>query len=461
MFESRSHSRPKKTTPLIEILEETHEEELLSYYRQDKNPTFMDIFKSSFHLGYTSFGGQIEHQEVIREYFVKENDYLTDNEFDYILTLCRILPGYSSTQFLSVLATIKTESTIGGLLAFIGFTLPSLVVLLILSCLVKLIRENIYSGIQVRPNELYFTMNESPYLFCLMILSSGICHAALAILMNSAVNIAQKISNSYFQMMLLIFAAVMYYFFNNYIFILVFIIICGFISVFKIDQHYLLDQTMVQINLKKIKMLGLPSLALLVVIFVAVMVADFMYYSHKIKFADSFLRIGALSFGEGHVVVPFILTEYTNRLLVEEADVLNGYTLVSLLPGSMFNIAAYVGVIVDDVFSGIIANIAILIPGILFAFAALPYIANIKQSAFFQYFLRGAASAALGFVFTASFRLWLDSCYVNPYSDDILGTINVVVCFILTYHYQVYKPKVLIIGALFLLVLELLKYYII
>jgi chromate transporter len=464
MFESKSISRHKKSTQLVDILEETHskEEELLTYYRPDKELTLTEVFKSSFKLGYTSFGGQIIHQEMLRTYFVTDNEYFTDNEFDYVLTLCRVLPGYSSTQLLATLATIKTQSVVGGLVAFIGFTLPSLIVILILSSLIKIIRADIYSGIQVAPDTLYFHMNNSPFLFCLMIISSGVSHAALAILISSTVNIANKISNSHFQLLLLIWAAIMYYFFNNYVFILVFILICGVISIFKIDQHYLLDQAMVKINLSKNRMLGLPSLLLLIAIYLIVSLLDIIYPStQKFKFSDSFLRIGALSFGEGHVVVPFIMTEYTDNKLMEEADVLNGYALVSLLPGPSFNVAAYVGVIVDDVFSGIVSSISIVLPGILLAFAALPYIDKLKNSQRFQYFLRGAASAALGFVFTASFILWIDSCYVNPYSDDILGTINVILCFSLSYYKQVYKLKVLITGAVFLLVFELLKYYII
>jgi chromate transporter len=448
---------------LEDIIEDSYskEEELLIHtYRNYKNLNLKQAFNISLRLGYMSFGGQIVHQDLIYKEFV-DNDYITETEFKYILTMCTMLPGYSSTQMLAIISTLKTESIIGGVISSIGFILPSLFSMLILSYIIKLIKAIIYSDINnINPDTLYFPIDKFPLIFHIMVVSSGVCHGALAILIYTTHISTKKISNSNFHIMLLIWASFMYYFFNNYIFMLIFILICGVISMIKVDQHYLLDQSLVKFRLDEIRFLGTPCIILFTTIFLSISIANMVYSTPKLLLMESFLRIGSLSFGEGHVVVPLILTEYSNKMLLEESEVLNGYTLISVLPGPMFNIASFVGVMVDDILAGILSNIVIFIPGILFAFSALPFIHKIKNSVFLQYFIRGASSAALGFVFTACFRLWIDTCFVNPYNNPIIATLNVVLCFILVSSFEIYKPAIVIFGALFMLFNEFLNYYI-
>jgi chromate transporter len=470
MNDEKDYSRPpdsyrkKYQAPkLEEIIEDSFskEDELLSYtYRDIKPLSFKDAFSKSFRLGYTSFGGQRDHQLLIKKEFV-DGEYITESEYRYLLTLCKLLPGYSSTQFLTTIATLKTDSILGGLLAFIGFISPSLIAVLILTYIIKSIKIQIYQDIpNKQPNTQYFTMENDPLIYSLMVISSGVSHGALALLITAAYIRAKKLSNSHFQVCLLVWAGLMYYYFDNYVFILILILICGFISMFKQDQHYLLDQCIVKFKLNNIRFLGTTSLVLFTLLFIVFSIADLFSTSQKFRFLDSFMRIGSLCFGEGHVVVPFILTEYSNKKLLEESDVLDAFTIVSLLPGPMFNIAAYVGVMVDDFISGILSGIIIFIPGILIAFSALPFINKIKNSAFIQYFIRGASSAALGFVFTASFTLWIDSCFVNPYNNPVIGTLNVILCYLLAAGYDVYKPAIIIFGALFLLFSEYFNYFV-
>ena len=60
------------------------------------------------------------------------------------------------------------------------------------------------------------------------------------------------------------------------------------------------------------------------------------------------------------------MSEFVKTGLITSSDVLNGFSLVSMLPGPMFNIAGYVGALINGVFSGIISAFCIFLPGMLF-----------------------------------------------------------------------------------------------
>jgi chromate transport protein ChrA len=149
---------------------------------------------------------------------------------------------------------------------------------------------------------------------------------------------------------------------------------------------------------------------------------------------------------------------------MEESEVLNGYALVSLLPGSLFNISTYTGVITSNsLIGGLIGGFFVYIPGYLLILFCLPYIKNIRNNNKFQYFIRGANSSALGFIFSVAIDLWIDSCFVNPYTDPIMGTLIMFFCIILINLFKIHKTIILLIGTSLNLILRicynLIRYY--
>ena len=172
--------------------------------------------------------------------------------------------------------------------------------------------------------------------------------------------------------------------------------------------------------------------------------------------AESFLRIGSISIGGGLVIIPILFSEFGK--LMEEAEVLNGYALVSLLPGTLLNIGYYSGVIMTNLLGGIIGGIMVYVPGFFFMLSAFPKMGDIKKNLSFQYFIRGANSAAAGFIFACTIKLWIDSCFVNKYTNPIYGTLNVVACFVLSELSKYNKSVVLICGALINFSAEVLNY---
>ena len=84
-----------------------------------------------------------------------------------------------------------------------------------------------------------------------------------------------------------------------------------------------------------------------------------------------------------------ILSEFTSSKHVSELDVINGFTLISLLPGPMFNIAGYIGTLINGLIGGLLSAICIFSPGILLILGIFPFLNYIKNLKYVQIFLKG------------------------------------------------------------------------
>ena len=87
------------------------------------------IFIEFLKLGFTSFGGPIAHIAFFRDHFVKKKEWLDDNNFLDIVSFSNFLPGPSSSQVGMCIGYLK-KGTFGALLAWLGFTLPSAVIMI-------------------------------------------------------------------------------------------------------------------------------------------------------------------------------------------------------------------------------------------------------------------------------------------------------------------------------------------
>ena len=94
-----------------------------------KKVSNMDILYSFFLLGLTSFGGPVAHIGYFRNVFVKQKKWLDEKTYIDFVSLCNFLPGPSSSQVgMSIGYYFKGFK--GALLAWIGFTAPSALILI-------------------------------------------------------------------------------------------------------------------------------------------------------------------------------------------------------------------------------------------------------------------------------------------------------------------------------------------
>ena len=81
-------------------------------------------------LGLTSFGGPVAHLGYFGAEYVERRKWLTEQTYANLAALCQLLPGPASSQ-VGIGVGIKRAGLLGGILAWLGFTLPSAVALIL------------------------------------------------------------------------------------------------------------------------------------------------------------------------------------------------------------------------------------------------------------------------------------------------------------------------------------------
>lgn len=91
---------------------------------------FFDIFRIFLKLGLTSFGGPIAHLGYFQNEFVVRRKWLDEQVFADLVALCQFLPGPASSQVGFALGLLR-GGFLGGCAAWLGFTLPSVLALIV------------------------------------------------------------------------------------------------------------------------------------------------------------------------------------------------------------------------------------------------------------------------------------------------------------------------------------------
>lgn len=95
-----------------------------------------DIFGAFLKLGLTSFGGPIAHLGYFRTEFVERRKWLSEGAYADLVALCQFLPGPASSQVGIGLGLLRGGLP-GAFVAWLGFTLPSAVALVLFAMLLS------------------------------------------------------------------------------------------------------------------------------------------------------------------------------------------------------------------------------------------------------------------------------------------------------------------------------------
>ncbi len=89
-----------------------------------------EVFRVALRLGLTSFGGPIAHLGYFRREYVERRHWLDEHAFADLVALSQSLPGPASSQ-LGIAIGTRRAGMLGGLVAWLGFTLPSAIALVL------------------------------------------------------------------------------------------------------------------------------------------------------------------------------------------------------------------------------------------------------------------------------------------------------------------------------------------
>ena len=95
----------------------------------DRGRALLEVLGASTRLGLTSFGGPIAHLGYFRDEYVVRRRWIDEAHYADLVALCQFLPGPASSQ-VGMAIGIMRAGLLGGFAAWLGFTLPSAVVLI-------------------------------------------------------------------------------------------------------------------------------------------------------------------------------------------------------------------------------------------------------------------------------------------------------------------------------------------
>ncbi len=108
-----------------------------------------------------------------------------------------------------------------------------------------------------------------------------------------------------------------------------------------------------------------------------------------------FLKVGAVLFGSGYVLLAFLRTDLVDRLRwLTQAQLLDAVAVGQVTPGPVFTTATFIGYILGGFRGAVVATLGIFLPSFFFVSISGPLIPHLRRSPLAGAFLDGVNVAA-------------------------------------------------------------------
>ena len=346
---------------------------------------FWEILLVASRLGLTSFGGPVAHIGYFRDEYVVRRKWLDEGTFAELIALCQFLPGPASSQ-LGMAVGIKRGGLLGGFAAWLGFTLPSALALILFAY-----------GVQELGGEA-----SEDWLHGLKIVAVAVVAFALW-------GMGRTLAPDRTRITIAVVAAAVILLWGGIAAQLLVIgggAVLGLIILRPPEQRA--DAvTGVSGGTRAALALLIAFVTLLALLPVASRVTENL----PLDVFDSFYRSGSLVFGGGHVVLPLIEAEVVPPGWVTSDEFLAGYGAAQAVPGPLFTFAAFLGASVEGLTprwgGGLLALAAIFAPSFLLVPGVLPFWERVRGVARVRQALMGVNAAVVGLLLAALYDpLW-------------------------------------------------------
>lgn len=138
---------------------------------------------------------------------------------------------------------------------------------------------------------------------------------------------------------------------------------------------------------------------------------------------NNMILAGTIIFGGGPVVIPLLRNYVVDPGWVSPRDFLLGLAVIQAMPGPNFNFAVYLGALVlagpassksvPTIVGALLAFLGIFLPGLLLSIGFQSVWSSLRRWPEVISILRGVNAGAVGFIYTAVYRLW-EIGYLTP-----------------------------------------------
>ena len=338
------------------------------------------IFKQFFLLGCMSFGGPAAHLGYFKRHFVDNLQWLNAKRYAQLISLSQALPGPGSSQ-VGFAIGVERAGVLGGIAAFVGFTLPSFLIMALLA-----ISAHQFDAI-------YFAIIAGLKLF------------AVVIVADATLNMAKSFCTSWALKAIAVFSTLMLILLPNLSSQILVLIIAALIGAFYPLLKLGADDA---VSENRSFAINWPAL----ILFALLLLVSFIPLGSQFSVFAPFYQAGAMVFGGGHVVLP-VLQAGLPSLSTEQF--LSAYASAQAVPGPMFTIATYLGAELNSdqpLIGAVIATLLIFTPGFLLMLAFQKSWLQLAQRPRFASSIAALNAAVVGFLAAALYSpIWTSAVH--------------------------------------------------
>lgn len=312
--------------------------------------SLLEIAFEFLRLGFVAFGGPPVHFAMMEERFVRNKQWLTRERFLDLIGAVNLLPGPSSTELTIYLGELRGGFP-GLIIAGAGFILPAAVMV---------------GGLAWAYQEFGKLPQVEGLLF-------GIKPVVVALIIPALWNLAKAALRSYGLAALAVAVVVLALWGFNVITLLV-----------AAGLFWML--------LREAKTLAHTSTAGTIVLLSGVATASvgilpvFFY----------FLKIGAVVFGSGYVLLAVLRADLVGRLhWLTDAQLLDAIAVSQATPGPFFTVSTFIGYLLAGWKGAALATVGMFLPAFAFVAATAKFLPRLRKSPLAGAFLDGVNAAAV------------------------------------------------------------------
>lgn len=340
----------------------------------------LEVLGVSTRLGLTSFGGPIAHLGYFYDEYIRRRKWMDERSYADLVALCQFLPGPTSSQVGIGIGIIRA-GLLGGLVAWLGFTLPSVIALVLFAFLLQ-----------------GFDIDGAGWIHGLKIV-------AVAIVAHAVLDMGQKLTPDRKRATLAILAASVILLWQTAFSQVLLMTVAGLVGLWMHRKTAIPEAPDLPVTVSR----GFAAFCLVLFfgLLIALPLLRPFFAAGWLPLFDSFFRAGSLVFGGGHVVLPLLEREVVPTGWVSREDFLAGYGAAQAVPGPLFTFAAYLGAMANGISGAVIATVAIFLPAFLLIMGTLPFWNSLRKNPKVQGALMGINAAVVGILLAALYHpLW-------------------------------------------------------
>ena len=352
--------------------------------------SLLEVLQVSTRLGLTSFGGPIAHLGYFHEEYVKRRKWIDEQSYADLVALCQFLPGPASSQ-VGIAIGIARGRLLGGIAAWIGFTLPSALALIAFAF-----------GVGA-----FASAADAGWLH-------GLKVVAVAVVAQAVWGMARSLCPDRERATIAVLASIVTLAWPTAIGQLSSIAVAAVVGlmIFPGTASSSISHMRFPIGRKT----GMAAWIIFFALLLGLPLLRQIWTSHALEVFDSFFRVGSLVFGGGHVVLPLLQSEVVGPGWVTNEQFVAGYGAAQAVPGPLFTFSAYLGAVMGKAPNGLpgalLTLVAIFLPSFLLVAGALPFWDLLRSVPVFQSALKGINAAVVGLLLTALYKpVWTSAIY--------------------------------------------------